>query len=1016
MVAFKREPDDRIYWNGEGPLPLENMSYGDFAWFCAELFSDEKIVYENLRLNKTRTLWRGGHNALITLDPRPQDNVLGSTIRGLEILAKEFARLDPQCEQILMTSKVTLPKEIEEVLNSETAVDVLFSQMRKAGGEPRQPMIDFLGGLNKQGVHYFTEGELRRLALSRTNVTERYFFTVEEPTPEEMIGKAKAQSQFKKAQTTDDTIPAEPKPDGRPIVPPLENDSSYGVDRLGIEVELSAIADAMALESMNPPLVVGILGGWGAGKSYAMHLIQKRLREISSVPLLQDKGGSGEGESLSDFPYVGHLYKVNFDAWTYAKANLWASLMQKILSDLDAQLQIEEVLKACKKELRDGYDVWRIFDSYSETQRSRILKELQATESSDEEVNNKAPIEEVLWSRLERSRHSAIEKLNTARNDLETLEKVFTEDLPALKESAAKKKFKADLGVSFAKNIRTAFLDDENDKSAFPDFADIKKTIPIFEMLKEPQFTLFFVASFLITVFIDKFPTEYFQLALPSGLLAYLAASWKGFQKATSWLQEQKTQYETKVKEARESISKFDTLKQGEHYQSLCQALDLDGKNPDLKTLEAQYKTLKERCTADVEEAKRLVGLTARAPSLKQFIKQKIGSGIYEEKLGLVHQVQKDLEELTDAFLPPKHLNDKQSQEELFPRGKPRVILFIDDLDRCPPDRVVEVLEAAQLLVKTRLFVVVLGMDVRYITRALEKEYKDILVRDGDPSGLDYIEKIVQIPYRVPPIHRDAFEDFIQSQIPDWDKNTDQESPETEMVIRSSPAEIDPAPDSPHEDNNNAGNEPASLPAAESKPALGGNTGLSFSLSVPGLFSSEKPKENPQSGLLVAEKLRQLSITKDEVEFIKHACASVGVSPRSGKRLVNVFKLLKFIWDATDMTPEKEVQTALLTLLALSAKYPEVMRDVLKHMELTFYKGGIEGDLKTHIETFLNQEGQRENPQVIHLLEALATATVLKEVDLDQFTERNMRLTASFSFVGEVGWDGSLAAPVAPTE
>jgi len=46
----------------------------------------------------------------------------------------------------------------------------------------------------------------------------------------------------------------------------------------------------------------------------------------------------------------------------------------------------------------------------------------------------------------------------------------------------------------------------------------------------------------------------------------------------------------------------------------------------------------------------------------------------------------------------------------LFPRGLPRVVLFIDDLDRCPPARVVEVLEATQLLVKTRLFVVVMAM------------------------------------------------------------------------------------------------------------------------------------------------------------------------------------------------------------------------------------------------------------------------------------------------------------------
>ena len=54
------------------------------------------------------------------------------------------------------------------------------------------------------------------------------------------------------------------------------------------------------------------------------------------------------------------------------------------------------------------------------------------------------------------------------------------------------------------------------------------------------------------------------------------------------------------------------------------------------------------------------------------------------------------------------------TEDVMFPRGKPRIILFIDDLDRCDePDKVVEVLEAMQLLVKTDLFVVVPAIDLR---------------------------------------------------------------------------------------------------------------------------------------------------------------------------------------------------------------------------------------------------------------------------------------------------------------
>ena len=92
--------------------------------------------------------------------------------------------------------------------------------------------------------------------------------------------------------------------------------------------------------------------------------------------------------------------------------------------------------------------------------------------------------------------------------------------------------------------------------------------------------------------------------------------------------------------------------------------------------------------------------------------------------------------------------------------------MFVDDLARCPPDKVVQMLEAVQLLVKTELFVMVMALDVRYATLCLEHQYKGILEESGFPSGLDYLEKIVQIPYRVPPIHPDSMERYLAGQFP----------------------------------------------------------------------------------------------------------------------------------------------------------------------------------------------------------------------------------------------------------
>lgn len=43
-------------------------------------------------------------------------------------------------------------------------------------------------------------------------------------------------------------------------------------------------------------------------------------------------------------PFVGHVYQIQFNAWTYAKSNLWASLMQEVFYELNRQITLEQKL------------------------------------------------------------------------------------------------------------------------------------------------------------------------------------------------------------------------------------------------------------------------------------------------------------------------------------------------------------------------------------------------------------------------------------------------------------------------------------------------------------------------------------------------------------------------------------------------------------------------------------------------------------------------------------------------
>ncbi|MEV6139260.1 P-loop NTPase fold protein [Nocardia sp. NPDC051990] len=98
-----------------------------------------------------------------------------------------------------------------------------------------------------------------------------------------------------------------------------------------------------------------------------------------------------------------------------------------------------------------------------------------------------------------------------------------------------------------------------------------------------------------------------------------------------------------------------------------------------------------------------------------------------------------------------------------------RIVLYIDDLDRCRPDQVVEVLQAVHLLLAFELFVVVVGVDPNWLLRSLRSQYADLL-RDGlvvSPEDWhtpeDYLEKILNIPLALPAMPSGSLDRLLRS-------------------------------------------------------------------------------------------------------------------------------------------------------------------------------------------------------------------------------------------------------------
>ncbi|REC97709.1 KAP-like P-loop domain-containing protein [Microbacterium sp. AG157] len=90
--------------------------------------------------------------------------------------------------------------------------------------------------------------------------------------------------------------------------------------------------------------------------------------------------------------------------------------------------------------------------------------------------------------------------------------------------------------------------------------------------------------------------------------------------------------------------------------------------------------------------------------------------------------------------------------------GAQRIVVMVDDLDRCSPAAVVNVLEAIHVLTDIDGFVFILALDYEYLVKAIRKQYKGA-------DGHRFIEKIVQIPFRIPQleISSDRLEELIGS-------------------------------------------------------------------------------------------------------------------------------------------------------------------------------------------------------------------------------------------------------------
>lgn len=151
-----------------------------------------------------------------------------------------------------------------------------------------------------------------------------------------------------------------------------------------------------------------------------------------------------------------------------------------------------------------------------------------------------------------------------------------------------------------------------------------------------------------------------------------------------------------------------------------------------------------------------------------------VGFGDVGKELGL----SPELASILEREVREHHLNQLTSMEQFEQTFKEavklilgeegRLAVFVDDLDRCLPEKAIEVLEAIKLFLDVPGTVFILGMDREIIRRGIEGHYLNIFKSEVSQletpiNGDTYLQKMIQIPFNLPPMDINGREQFIAS-------------------------------------------------------------------------------------------------------------------------------------------------------------------------------------------------------------------------------------------------------------
>lgn len=673
-------------------------------------------------------------------------------------------------------------------------------------------------------------------------------------------------------------------------------------DLLGFEADVKVFASLIALKKMDPPLAIALFGNWGTGKSFFMYQLEKKIKELSKYQgfiELVDRNYQEAPASIQD-KYCKGIAHIRFNAWSYLDSNLWAGLVHAIFEKLNEY--ISESTKSGVAKLK------------VQAKLNERLKSLNSIKETTEIKKNRLELlkngYELESEKLSKDITQKIEvKLLEICNANEELKKAYSRILFIGKNQ----------GDFF--NVKFGKIVDEY--KYWKRFCENLRKKP--QIITYIGFGLLGILLAAILNYYSIWNSNFHIISFP--IISVLM-------KGISWFGERYLKIKKYVGKFNKLVESSPDLKNDiEELEKKIELIETQKRQAEEQIKELDIKIL--NIKNDFEDL--------NTATIREFINNRTDHKDYKDHLGIISTIRKDFETLSELFLEKteeikkekteinqeettktKLDEDREFVKEQFDEGKKleRIVLYIDDLDRCPDEKVLEVLQAVHLLMAFPLFIVIVGIDKRCVNNALN--YQNILkyyhatnssnIHDlKNNFGIEiiqpneYLEKIFQIPFQIPEaidsgVHKMIFE-LLKGQIKEEfsEVKTLDDKSDTAHITISSRTNILEFNDSNENLELNESNESMFL---DNNPKIDNN--------------EEMPPEDLVNKEIIPISPPDLTISNNELEQIKQMSSIIGKTPRTIKRFINIYRIIRAHSKLEDDSLNEENKMAIMLILAIN--------------------------------------------------------------------------------------------------